>query len=686
LAKASLQPPAASGGLCQAAGSAAAWRPSPPAMSQSTPQRPPVYVQAVGGAPAGTPARVQYVTRPAASYPAQTRVVAPATLAQPVVIRPPVVVRPPVVFKAPEAAQPAAEQPITLEKRLSATFDDVVNQSQQVKARGNSMRNDQAPPKNSKSTDPGCFSCFAPKPEPKEVDAVLVGAGIMSSTVGLMLQQLEPTWKIVCFERLHAVGQESSNGFNNAGTGHAGFMEPNYTKEKWAESTDKKAPKVLKTVTTDKVKHICQQFNTSRVYWKSLLEKGLLPDPDTFIHHTNHMALGIGEDQVQFITKRFEAMQTESSGLFASMEFAGPEEKAKHEEWAPLITKGRGKDEPICMTRVKYGTDVDFGALTTAQMDSFMRLGGDLRLFTEVTDLRKDKKDGKWLVTTKNKGTGRGVNVYKTPFVYVGAGGWALLLLQKAGIKEVKGYMALPVTGDWAVCQNPDVVAKHKMKVYAPGAPGAPPMSMPHLDYRTIGGKEMLLFGPFGSITLKFLRYGSVLDSLKALKSHNIGSTVGALSRNMSLAVMLMKDVFKSGRGKLADIRHYYPEADPEDWTLIPAGVRAQIIKKDPTTGKGMLQFGTEVITNEDGGDICGLLGASPGASTCVTIALDTIEKCFLSNPKKPEFKGKWVPILKELIPGWSPDCAAGDMKGQTPESIEKLYHDTGAALKVNPK
>jgi len=211
-------------------------------------------------------------------------------------------------------------------------------------------------------------------------------------------------------------------------------------------------------------------------------------------------------------------------------------------------------------------------------------------------------------------------------------------------------------------------------------------MSMPHLDYRTIGGKEMLLFGPFGSITLKFLRYGSVLDSLKALKSHNIGSTVGALSRNMSLAVMLMKDVFKSGRGKLADIRHYYPEADPEDWTLIPAGVRAQIIKKDPTTGKGMLQFGTEVITNEDGGDICGFLGASPGASTCVTIALDTIEKCFLSNPNKPEFKGKWVPMLKELIPGWSPDCAAGDMKGQTPESIKKLYHDTGEALKVNPK
>jgi len=669
-----------------------------------------IYVQSpAGGAPAGQPVRpVQYVTRPpAGTYPVTMPAPQPVTVAQPRMVAAPAS-EPTSAGRVPTSAELFAKMDkngdgfvsraefenavnqgqITLEKRLSATYEDPVNQSQQVPARGHSMRNVTAPAKKTKPSDPatGCFSCFAPLPEPKEVDAVLVGAGIMSSTVGLMLQQLEPTWKITCFERLHAVALESSNGFNNAGTGHAGFMEPNYTKEVWAKSADKKAPKVLETVTTEKVSHVCQQFNTSRVYWKSLLEKGLLPDPDTFIHQTDHMALGIGKDQVEFITKRYEAMkERDQSGLFASMEFAGPDEKEKLMQWAPLIATGRDKNEPICMTKVRYGTDVDFGALTRAQMDSFMRLGGDLRLFTTVTDLKKDKKDGKWIVTTKNTSTGRGVSLYKTPFVYVGAGGWALIMLQKAGVKEVNGYMALPVTGDWAVCQNPDVVAKHKTKVYAPGAPGAPPMSMPHLDYRTIGGKEMLLFGPFGSITLKFLRYGSNFDSLKALKPHNICSTVGALSKNMSLAVMLMKDVFKSGRGKLADIRHYYPEADPEDWTLIPAGVRAQIIKKDPKTGKGMLQFGTEVVTNEDGGDICGLLGASPGASTCVTIALDTIEKCFLSNPKKPEFKARWVPILKQLIPGWSPDCAAGDMKGQTPADIQRLYEETGRALKVSP-
>jgi len=332
------------------------------------------------------------------------------------------------------------------------------------------------------------------------------------------------------------------------------------------------------------------------------------------------------------------------------------------------------------MTKVPYGTDVDYGTLTKCKIEAFQSLGGDLRLHTEVKDVKKDK-DGKWVVTTKVNGAGSGWAYNKAKFVFVGAGGWALLMLQKAGIPQVNGYMALPVTGDWAVCQNPAVVQKHKVKVYAPGAPGAPPMSMPHLDYRTIGGKEMLLFGPFGSITLKFLRYGSVLDAFKALKPHNIGSTVGALSRNLSLAVMLMKDVFKSGAGKLHDIRHYYPEADPDDWIFIPAGVRAQIIKKDPKTGKGMLQFGTEVVSNDEG-TIVGLLGASPGASTAVSIALDVLEKCF---GNKPEFK-KWAPKLKTMIPTWTAEGPAGDMAAVTPQLVNQIYTQTGAALKISPK
>jgi len=560
---------------------------------------------------------------------------------------------------------------MSLEKRLSATFDDPINISQNEKASGHSMRQTTAPKARAKPSDPGCFGCCAKLPEPKEVDAVLIGGGVMSATVGLMLKQLEPNWKIVMYERLHAVAEESSNGFNNAGTGHAGFMEPNYTKEVY------NADGSLKTVTTEKVTHVCEQFLSSRQYWEYLVKQGALPDPNVFIHQTNHIALGIGKDQVEFIKKRYEAMKP--NPLFSTMEIALPEDQKKLEEWAPLVCAGRDPNEPICMTRVPHGTDVDYGALTRGKINAFMKLGGDLRLFTAVTNV-KEQKDKTWLITSKSMTAGRGVARVKAKFVFVGAGGWALLMLQKAGIPQVRGYMALPVTGDWAVCQNPDVVKQHKVKVYAPGAPGAPPMSMPHLDYRTIGGKEMLLFGPFGSITLKFLRYGNASDALKALKCHNICPTIGALSRNMSLAIMLLKDVVKSGNGKLMDIRHYYPEADPEDWTLIPAGVRAQIIKKDPKTGKGMLQFGTEVITN-DGGTIVGLLGASPGASTCVTIALDTLEKCFGT---KPEMK-RWEPKLKQMIPSFSLERSAGDLGNLSVESINDLYKSTGDALKITP-
>jgi len=447
-------------------------------------------------------------------------------------------------------------------------------------------------------------------------------------------------------------------------------MEPNYTKEVMENGK-------LKTVTTEKVTHVCEQFLTSRQYWSYLCKEKMIPDPDLFIHQTNHIALGIGKDQVDFIQKRYEAMK--DNKLFASMEIANPEEKSKQMSWAPLICKGRDPSEPMCMTKVPHGTDVNFGSLCKAKINAFQSAGGDLRLFTTVTDLKKDS-EGKWIVTTKNTSTGRGISRVRAKFVFVGAGGWALLMLQKAGIPQVRGYMALPVTGDWAVCQNPEVVAQHKVKVYAPGAPGAPPMSMPHLDYRTIDGKDVLLFGPFGSITFKFLRYGSVFDALYALKPHNICVTIGALSKNLGLAIMLMKDVFKSGKGKLMDIRHYYPEADAEDWTLIPAGVRAQIIKKDPKTGKGMLQFGTEVVANDEG-TIVGLLGASPGASTCVTVALDTLEKCF---GNKPELS-RWESKLKRMIPTWTKAAAAGDLGKVDKASIEKLYRDTGNVLKISP-
>lgn len=547
-----------------------------------------------------------------------------------------------------------------VDARLSAPPDDMVNSREtKFKSRSSSMRLSEAPKTLPSKDRGGCFSwCCGKKPTPVEVDVVLIGAGIMSATVGLMLKQLQPDWKIVMIERLASPAEESSNGFNNAGTGHAGFMEPNYTKEIEKDG--------VKTVTTEKITTICEQFMLSRQYWSHLADKKLISDPDAFIHSTDHIAMGIGEDQVEFIKKRYEAMK--KIPLFDTIELAL--DKETQTKWAPLIWEGRDASSKVAMTRIRHGTDVDFGALAKEKVKAFTKIGGDIRLFTEVTNVKKQGES--WLLTTKTNSVKK-VGYYKAKFVFVGAGGWALHLLQKSGIPEIKGYMALPVTGDWAVCQNPDVVKKHKVKVYAPGAPGAPPMSMPHLDFRTIGGKEMLLFGPFGSITLKFLRYGSVFDALKAVKGHNLLPTLAVMMCEApDLVIMLMKDVFKSRSGRVADIRHYYPMADPEDWSFTPAGVRAQIIKKDPKK-MGTLQFGTEVVANKEG-TIVGLLGASPGASICVSTALDVIAKCFGNKP----IYESWKPKLKEMIPSFGTKLSAN------PSAIPGVYSKTASSLKLS--
>ncbi|MBO5996053.1 MAG: malate:quinone oxidoreductase, partial [Acetobacter sp.] len=61
------------------------------------------------------------------------------------------------------------------------------------------------------------------------VDVVLIGGGIMSATLGTFLHQLQPDWRIKVFERLNSVAEESSDAWNNAGTGHSALCEMNYT-------------------------------------------------------------------------------------------------------------------------------------------------------------------------------------------------------------------------------------------------------------------------------------------------------------------------------------------------------------------------------------------------------------------------------------------------------------------------
>merc|ERR1719420_61841 len=169
---------------------------------------------------------------------------------------------------------------------------------------------------------------------------------------------------------------------------------------------------------------------------------------------------------------------------------------------------------------VPYGTDVDFGALTKNMSKGFMQRGGELELYTTVTGLKKDGDS--WLVTVACKDMGRGKRVLRSKFVFVGAGGWALLLLQKSGIPEIRGFMGFPISGEFLVCQKEELAKKHPAKCYGKAAIGAPPMSVPHLDARIIGGKKMILFGPFAGFSPRYLKTGSLMDLLSAVRPHNL--------------------------------------------------------------------------------------------------------------------------------------------------------------------
>lgn len=475
----------------------------------------------------------------------------------------------------------------------------------------------------------------------------------MSATVGLMLKQLEPSWKINIYERLGACAEESSNGWNNAGTGHSALCEPNYTPGN-ADGVD-----VSKAIT------VCENWQLSRQYWSYLVDKGLIKNPSQFIDTTPHLTFAYGEDQIGWLKARYEALKDHP--LFKGMEYS--DDPAKIKEWCPLMMEGRGPSDKIALSRCAWGTDVDFGALTKELATGFMQTGGNLLLFHTVTAIKK-QKDGTWLLTIKKNDLGAKVQQVKSKFVFVGAGGWALLMLQKAHIPEIKGFMGFPISGEFLVCQNPEVVAKHPNKVYGKAAIGAPPMSVPHLDKRVIGGKHMILFGPFAGFSPRYLKTGGLMDLIKAIRPHNLIPAAAAGLQNLDLTIYLVKQLAASDNKKFGELQVFVPTAKPEDWCLVTAGQRVQIMKKDKKKC-GILQFGTEVVAAADG-SICGLLGASPGASTAVQVALDVLFKCF----EKTKFEG-WKPKVVEMIPSY------GTKLSNNPTLADQLHAESARLLGI---
>ncbi|GAB4006881.1 malate dehydrogenase (quinone) [Nocardioides ultimimeridianus] len=451
-------------------------------------------------------------------------------------------------------------------------------------------------------------------------DVLLIGGGVMSATLATLLSELEPTWSIRLLERLDRPARESSGPWNNAGTGHSALCELNYTPQAADGSVD-----ISKAVVVN------EQFQISRQLWAFLIESGRIPRPDAFIHPTPHMSFVWGAENVEYLRERHRLLSAHP--LFAGMEFST--DRAQIGRWAPLLVEDRDIDEPIAATYSTLGTDVDFGALTGLMIDSVAARGARIEYGADVSLVHRTM-DGVWHVMGKQNG--RKFH-HRARFVFVGAGGKALTLLQKSRIPEIKGFGGFPVSGEFLRTDKPEVVARHHAKVYGKAAVGAPPMSVPHLDTRVVDGKASLMFGPYAGFSPRFLKHGSLLDLFRSLRLHNLLPMVRAGLANIPLTIYLISQLVARASTKFADLTDFYGNADPKDWEKIIAGQRVQVIRPD-----GVLQFGTEVITHADG-SIAGLLGASPGASTAAPIMLELMERCFADR------WDDWQPRLREIVP-----------------------------------
>ncbi|RJO74796.1 malate dehydrogenase (quinone) [Nocardia panacis] len=459
----------------------------------------------------------------------------------------------------------------------------------------------------------------------EKTDVVLIGAGIMSATLGALLRQLQPDWSISLFERLDAAAAESSDPWNNAGTGHSALCELNYSPQQADGSVD-----ITKAV------DINERFQVSRQFWAYAVQNGVLADPSRFINPIPHVSFVHGAEDVSYLRKRYEALSRHP--LFEGMRYIdSPDEFARR---LPLMARGRDFSDPVALNWTEYGTDIDFGSLTKDLLAYLGASGADLAFGHEVRNLTK-QSDGSWLVKVRNTRTRR-TRTIAAKFVFVGAGGGALPLLQRSGIKEIAGFGGFPVSGQFLRCTNPDLIAQHEAKVYGKAAVGAPPMSVPHLDTRVINGTPGLLFGPYAGWTPKFLKDGKYTDLFKSVRPGNISPMLGVGVTELGLVKYLVTELMKSQAGKVYSMEEFVPRAEARDWELITAGQRVQIIRRKGIGG--VLELGTAVITAEDG-SIAGLLGASPGASTCVSAMLDVLKRCF------PREYAQWTPHLREMVP-----------------------------------
>jgi malate dehydrogenase (quinone) len=470
-------------------------------------------------------------------------------------------------------------------------------------------------------------------PKTAKTDVVLVGAGIMSATLAALLRQVEPDWSITLVERLDGAAAESSDPWNNAGTGHSALCELNYTPEQPDGSID-----ITKAV------RVNEQYQVTRQFWAYAVENGVVPDPRSFLNPIPHVSYAHGDAGVDYLKRRHEALA--GHPLFGSPEFIDdPDEFARR---LPLMAQNRDFSQPVALNWTENGTDVDFGALSRQLLGYAAQQGMTTLFGHEVRDMRQDS-DGTWTVKVRNRRTGQTRKI-AAKFVFVGAGGGALNLLQKAGMNEAKGFGGFPVSGKFLRTNKSALTEAHQAKVYGQPPIGAPPMSVPHLDTRVINGESWLLFGPFAGWSPKFLKQGDVLDLPESITLNNFAAIVNVGLTQWSLLRYLVGQLLLSDAERIHALREFAPSAADSDWELNVAGQRVQVICGK--SGKGKLDFGTTVLTAADG-TIAGLLGASPGASIAVPAMLEVMERCFSDRYRS------WLPKLKEMVPSLGTELAS---------------------------
>jgi len=489
---------------------------------------------------------------------------------------------------------------------------------------------------------------------PEKTDVLLIGGGIMSASLGTLLEELQPGWKQIMVEKLDGVALESSNGWNNAGTGHSANMELNYTPERADGSID-----------VTKALEINEAFMISRQFWSSQVKDGVLNNPRSFINSTPHMSFVWG-DNVDYLTKRYAALQ--KTVLFQGMKFSTDHKQIA--QWAPLVMEGRDPQQKVAATWTPVGTDVNYGEITR-QLIGSLKKNDNFRLETssEVTDFKRNS-DNSWHVTIKDAKNG-GERTVDAKYVFIGAGGGALKLLQKTGIPEADNYAGFPVGGSFLVTENSAIAERHLAKVYGQASVGAPPMSVPHLDTRYLDGKRVVLFGPFATFSTKFLKNGSLFDLLSTTTTHNFMPMTHVGMDNFDLVKYLIGQVMLSDDDRFAALKEYYPEAKKEDWKLIQAGQRVQIIKKDADKG-GVLKLGTEIVTDQQK-TVAALLGASPGASTAAPIAINVMQKLFPEQFKSAE----WQEKIRKIVPAY------GQKLNDNPALTQQVWDETAATLQL---